>query len=76
MADDSVRVVARFRPFNARERGIGSTDESCEVFQFNESSVAISSPNHPDLKFNMNRVFDPSSTQQEVYENFGAETIQ
>ncbi len=72
---DNVHVFARFRPFNQREKGMGGVDESEDVYHITDTSVKINHPAHPQLEFVLNRVFDPSSTQQQVYACFGDDTI-
>ncbi len=74
--EDSVNVVARFRPFNSREKGIGNTDESEHVFTFSKDSVTVDGGGHVPLKFDLNYVFNQDATQEEVYGGFGSQVIE
>lgn len=66
-----VRVFCRFRPLNARELAT-TGDESCADF-VNPTTVSVEGVNKgtgavEPIKYTYDAVFDPSSTQVQVYE--------
>jgi|EP01046_Picozoa_sp_COSAG06_P025299 hypothetical protein len=60
----NVRVIARFRPFNQRELGLGCSN----VHQIQGSQrVDITSDGHPKRSFAFDQVFGEDSRQRDVY---------
>ena len=60
----NINVVCRFRPLNEQEL----EKSSSQCAQFPNSSTVIINQNETQLTFNFDRVFPPSSTQEEIYE--------
>ncbi|CAH0390881.1 unnamed protein product [Bemisia tabaci] len=58
---DTVLVAVRTRPLNQSETE--RTSGSCLVTSVNAPQISVP----PDLKLTYNHVFDPSKTQEEVY---------
>lgn len=67
-----IQVVCRFRPLNEKEKNI-SQEYCCEFLDYSQVMVRSTSENNT-YKFNFDRVFDPKSNQQEVYD-FAAKHI-
>jgi len=73
---DSVKVISRFRPMNAREKKRRDTDE---MYSFTDSSVALNMNHRKTIdalrgghtaksSFAYDKVFDMHSTQEKVFE--------
>jgi kinesin family protein 5 len=61
----NINVVCRFRPLNDKEKEISST--TCVTFP-SSTTVTVNQSDSGPLSFNFDRVFSPSSTQEEIYE--------
>lgn len=72
----SIKVVARFRPVNDRERAETAGKASKMVLRFvsaNEGEIGADAASAH--RFTFDRVFAPGSTQEEVYETVARPTI-
>jgi kinesin family protein 5 len=72
-SSSNIRVVARFRPFNAFESDLGG-DKSASRFD-SDLTVSIKHGNELDT-FTFDHVFPPSALQSEVYATLGEPTIE
>jgi len=63
----SVKVVARFRPANSIERR-NNADKYCVVFGSDGGSIRVNQTEKIKKNFQFDYVFQPTSTQQEVFE--------
>ena len=61
----AIQVVCRFRPLNLKEQQISNS--ICVDINHNKKSVSISQENASPLVFGLDYIFDPSTTQEEVY---------
>lgn len=61
----NINVVCRFRPLNEKEKEISAS--TCVSFSSNTTVTVNQSDSNP-LHFTFDRVFNPSSTQEEIYE--------
>lgn len=69
----NIRVIARFRPFNALERELS---DNKDVSQF-ESDLTVSIKHGKEIeKFTFDHVFPPTATQTEVFDKLGRPTIE
>jgi len=72
MGDETVKVVVRCRPPNSKETSEGR--KNCVIVHSAEGQLAITNPSTegsaaPDVKtFSFDSVYDPDSTQKQVYE--------
>eukprot|EP00301_Raphidiophrys_heterophryoidea_P001147 c10567_g2_i1.p1 GENE.c10567_g2_i1~~c10567_g2_i1.p1 ORF type:complete len:776 (+),score=211.74 c10567_g2_i1:78-2405(+) len=82
MADTSVKVVCRFRPFNDREKRIGLKEEEKNVFEIQKTAVIVRPPQSDedgprttkdaDLVFTLTRCLNPDTTQDQMYQAIAA----
>jgi Kinesin motor domain len=79
---DNVRVLARFRPMAPEEEAKGKQAPSREqelFIQYGDDSRYVQLLRKDDdasqHQFSFDRVFQPSSTQQEVFESMGKDTV-
>ncbi|KAL0230263.1 hypothetical protein PCE1_003824 [Barthelona sp. PCE] len=78
MGGDSVKVVTRFRPINDREREEGvSNPELLEqvVFYTSPQTVEVQDGYKGRKKYTFDRVFDPSTTQDQFYDFAAAQIV-
>ena len=68
-----INVICRFRPLNQREVEISPL--SCASFP-SSTSVIITPQEQAPLTFTFDRVFSPSSTQEEIYEFSGRPIVE
>ncbi|KAL7456929.1 hypothetical protein ACHAWC_008414 [Mediolabrus comicus] len=79
-SSSNVRVVARLRPLSTKEKNEQSNNSNVESIRANihSSSIAIldntnndpnNSNNNSSRQFDFDAVFEPNSTQEEVYKN-------
>ena len=77
VSEDNIRVVARFRPLNAKELEAG--DESVVTFPENQSDREVSlwmkdrgergaKGEKKERKFTFDKILKPTATQPEVYD--------
>ena len=74
-ATEAVRVVCRFRPENEQEQRIG---QFCVGFE-GDDKVTLNRPDRPgsgaESTFDFNRVFQPFSSQQQLFDHIGAPIV-
>jgi kinesin family protein 5 len=72
----SVRVVARFRPFNKRELEEYQSRELTVKIDFQDrKTLVITQPGMPKQVFNFDCVFDPKESQKTVFEEAARSTV-
>jgi hypothetical protein len=68
-------VAARFRPFNKVETELSKTAELQKTYQIISDKTISFNKTHDNFFFTFDKVFDTNSTQAEVYQEIGKETI-
>jgi kinesin family protein 5 len=63
----NVSVICRFRPLNEKEKNI--SQELCVDFVDKQQVVINSNGEHNHYRFQLDRIFDTNSNQQEVYDH-------
>ena len=72
----SVKVVARFRPFNKRELEEYSQRALTVKIDFQDGqNLAITQPGLPKQNFTFDYIFDPTATQKQIFEEAAKPTI-
>lgn len=69
----AIKVYARFRPFNKIENELTLNGLGTECCLFPQEDVVVLVPDNQ--VFVMDKVFNPDSTQEKIFETIGYETI-
>lgn len=76
----NVRVICRFRPFNARElaeqAALSETQKAARVEFLDDHSVKVHQTGKKELTFTFDRVFQGVCTQHDIYDLAARSTIQ
>ena len=70
MEKDRIRVIVRVRPTNTLEQQNGER----EIVSSNQNSLVVEGKSH-NRKFLFDAVFDPNSTQEDVFEISGIKRL-
>ena len=73
ISNPNINVICRFRPMNELEKTNGN--EMVATFTSNRSLTFKSSRENNKYNFNFDRIFPPTTTQEEVYNNVVSEII-